>query len=253
MNQEFPLVSVIIPVYNMKDYVGETIESVLKSDYTNYEIVIVDDGSSDNSDEVCRKYADENDNIRFYIQKNAGASAARNKAIQKAAGEFILPLDGDDKISVNYISEAVKAFQNMPELKVVGSEAEFFGDREGKWELPAFSLRQLARRNQMNCSSMYRRSDWEKAGGYCEEIKGREDWDFWISILKTGGKFYRLPIVGLYYRIRKNSKRVKARQWKHEIIDKLNERHPEFFQEHLGGPLRYFREISRFINFFCRK
>lgn len=253
MSDALPLVSVIIPVYNMKDFIGETIESVLNSDYPNFEIVIVDDGSSDNSELVCTKYADEYDNIRFFRQKNAGASAARNNAINHAKGDYILPLDGDDKLSANYISEAVKAFNNNPEIKIVGSEAEFFGDREGKWELPEFSIRQLARRNQMNCSSMYRRSDWEKVGGYCEEIKGREDWDFWISLLKTGGDFYRLPIVGLYYRIRKNSKRVKARKWKHEIIDKLNERHPEFFLKHLGGPLRYFREMSRFINFFYKK
>ena len=99
---------------------------------------------------------------------------------------------------------------------------------------------------------MYRKSDWEKAGGYCEEMRGREDWDFWISLLKNGGDVYKLPIVGLHYRIRQNSKRVMARKWKKEIIDKLNERHADFLKQQLGGKLRYFREASRFINFFVK-
>lgn len=252
-NSNLPLISVIVPVYNMKNFVAETIESVLQSDYPNFELVLVDDGSTDNSAEVCSHYATQFPNVSFYRQLNLGASAARNNAIKNSTGEFILPLDGDDKITPNYLSQAAKILSENPQIKIVGSEAEFFGDRTGKWELPPFSIRQLARRNLMNCSSMYRRSDWEKAGGYCEEIRGREDWDFWISLLKTGGDFYRLPMIGLHYRIRENSKRVKARQWKHEIIDKLNERHPEFFRKHLGGPLRYFREMSRLINFFYKK
>lgn len=247
------LVSVVIPVYNMESFVAETIESVLKSDYPHIEIILMDDGSTDNSGKVCKQYNDPKKHIYYYYQDNQGASAARNNAIRKAKGAYILPLDGDDMISPCYISEAVKVLEARPEVKLVVSEAEFFGDKVGKWELPDFSLRLLARKNLMNNCSMYRKQDWEVAGGYCELLRGREDWDFWISLLKNGGEVYRLPIVGLQYRIRANSKRVRARKWKKEIIDTMNARHPEFFNEHLGGPLRYFREMSRFINFFRNK
>lgn len=246
------LVSVVIPVYNMESYVAETIESVLKSDYPHIEIILEDDGSTDNSAAVCRQYSNPEKHIYYYYQKNQGASAARNHAIQKAQGSYILPLDGDDMISPPYISEAVKVLDTRPDVKLVVSQAEFFGDKVGKWELPEFSLRLLARKNLMNNCSMYRKRDWEAAGGYCELLRGREDWDFWISLLKNGGEVYRLPMVGLYYRIRANSKRVRARKWKKEIIDTMNARHPEFFKKHLGGPLRYFREMSRFINFFSK-
>lgn len=251
--EKFPLVSVIIPVYNMQEYIAETLDSVLASDYPNFEIVVVDDGSADKSAAQCQVYADKYEKIHFYSQSNSGASAARNHAIRKSLGEYILPLDGDDKISSRYITEAVKILSIRPNVKVVASNAEFFGDRTGLWELPEFDLKLLARKNLMNCSSMYRKSDWERVGGYCEEIKGREDWDFWISMLKNGGDVFRLPIVGLHYRIRENSKRVKARKWKHEIIDKFNERHAEFFKQQLGGPLRYVRQMSSFINFFWKK
>ena len=100
--------------------------------------------------------------------------------------------------------------------------------------------------------SLYRRSDWERIGGYCEDIIAREDWEFWIAMLKDGGRVVRLPEVGLYYRVRPQSKRVSDRALKHHVIDTLNRRHPEFFERELGGPLRYRRSWSRVINFFSK-
>lgn len=247
-----PLVSVIIPVYNMEKYLAETISSVLDSTSSNFEVVIVDDGSTDDSQKVAFAFAEKDSRIRFFVQKNSGASVARNHAIRMATGKYILPLDADDLIEKEYIEKAAEVLENHQNVKLVVSRSVFFGEKQGEWELPSFSLRLLARKNLMNNCSMYRKADWQKAGGYCEEMRGREDWDFWISLLKDGGDVYKLPIVGMYYRIRKNSKRVMARKWKKEIIDKLNERHAAFFKQQLGGKLRYFREGSRFINFFIK-
>jgi len=252
INPQQPLVSVIIPVYNMEKYLAETISSVLVSTQQNFEIVIVDDGSTDDSQKVAMAFAEKDERIKFFIQKNSGASVARNHAIRMASGKYILPLDADDLVGKEYLEKAAEVLEKQQNVKLVVSRSVFFGEKQGEWELPAFSLRLLARKNLMNNCSMYRKSDWEKAGGYCEEMRGREDWDFWISLLKNGGDVYKLPIVGLHYRIRQNSKRVMARKWKKEIIDKLNERHADFFKQQLGGKLRYFREASRFINFFVK-
>lgn len=251
-NPTQPLVSVIIPVFNMEKYLAETISSVLVSTQQNFEIVIVDDGSTDDSQKVAMAFAEKDERIKFFIQKNSGASVARNHAIRMASGKYILPLDADDLVGKEYLEQAAEVLEKQQNVKLVVSRSVFFGDKQGEWELPTFSLRLLARKNLMNNCSMYRKSDWEKAGGYCEEMRGREDWDFWISLLKNGGDVYKLPIVGLHYRIRQNSKRVMARKWKKEIIDKLNERHADFFKQQLGGKLRYFREASRFINFFVK-
>lgn len=251
-NPQQPLVSVIIPVYNMEKYLAETISSVMVSTLQNFEIVIVDDGSTDDSQKVAMAFAEKDERIKFFIQKNSGASVARNHAIRMASGRYILPLDADDLIGKEYIEKAAEVLEKQQNVKLVVSRSVFFGEKQGEWELPPFSLRLLARKNLMNNCSMYRKSDWEKAGGYCEEMRGREDWDFWISLLKNGGDVYKLPVVGLYYRIRQNSKRIMARKWKKEIIDKLNERHADFFKQQLGGKLRYFREASRFINFFVK-
>ncbi|MGO8078119.1 hypothetical protein AB9F41_37935, partial [Rhizobium leguminosarum] len=78
--------------------------------------------------------------------------------------------------------------------------------------LPEFSLSLLARRNHIDTCALYRRTDFDRIGGYCEEIIAREDWDFWISLLKDGGEVVRLPEVGCYYRVRKQSKRIRDRK-----------------------------------------
>lgn len=247
-----PSVSVIIPVYNMEKYLAATISSVLASTLQNFEVVIVDDGSSDGSYGIALSFAEKDKRIKCYVQKNSGASTARNHAIRMATSKYILPLDADDLIGKEYLEMAVAVLENHPDVKLVVCRSVFWGDKEGEWELPPFSLQLLARKNLMNSCSMYRKTDWEEAGGYCEEMRGREDWDFWISLLKNGGDVYKLPIIGFYYRIRQNSKRIMARKWKKEIIDKLNERHTEFFKQQLGGKLRYFREASRFINIFVK-
>ncbi|MDO9153109.1 MAG: glycosyltransferase [Paludibacter sp.] len=249
---DLPLVSVIIPVYNMEQFLEETLQSVLASIYTNFEIVVVDDGSTDKSTEIAEKYTVQYPRVKLFSQKNKGVSAARNYAISMSKGEFILPVDADNLISKDFISNAVDVLHQRPLVKVVVPNAEFFGDKTGEWKLQPFSLKLLARKNMMDTCAMYRKSDWERIGGYCEDIIAREDWDFWISMLKNGGEVLRLDEVGLYYRIRKNSKRINDRELKKHVIEVLNSRHKLFFKQQLGGKLHYNRSWSRFFNFIIR-
>lgn len=244
------MVSVIIPVYNSSEFLEETLLSVLSSTWPNMEIVIVDDGSTDDSPAIAKRYAARHDNIRFLQQANAGTSVARNRAIAAAAGEYILPVDSDDRISPEYISLAVEAMCGHPDVKLVYSEAEFFGDRNGKFRLPPFSLRLLARRNIIHPCGLYRREDWARAGGYIADV-GREDWVFWVAMLKDGGKVVRLKHTGFYYRIRADSKRMQDRKMQNHTINVLNEMYPDFYLRELKGPLRYRRTWSRLINTCC--
>lgn len=248
MTEHFPLVSVIIPVYNMAEYLRETLDSVLASTYPAIEVVIMDDGSKDKSLAIAQEYATHDARVKAYSQPNAGACAARNHAISLAQGQYILPVDSDNTISPHFISEAIKAIHNNSDVKVVCPRADFFGERTGEWILPKFSLKTIARKNIMDTCAMYRKSDWERVGGYCEDIIAREDWEFWISILKNGGKVVKLPDIHLHYRVRKNSKRVTDRNLKKHVVDTLNRRHPEFFEQQLGGPLHYNRSWSRLFN-----
>lgn len=106
-----PLVSVIVPLYNASAYVTEALDSVLASTYRPLEVVVVDDGSKDDSLSVVQTYAKMHPEVRVLHQENAGVSVARNHAIHKAKGEYILPVDADDKIGQTYIEHAVAAMQ----------------------------------------------------------------------------------------------------------------------------------------------
>jgi glycosyltransferase involved in cell wall biosynthesis len=247
--QTRPVVSVVIPLYNMQDFIKEAIDSVLSSTYPAIEVIVVDDGSTDGSGQIAKEYAENDKRVKYYHQSNAGASSARNHAIRVSQGEYILPVDADNLISSDFIERASFTLSNNSHVKVVSSEAEYFGERTGPWKQLPFSVALLARKNLIDNCAMYRKSDWEAVGGYCDDILGREDWDFWISLLKRGGEMTRLPIVGLYYRDRINSKRKTTRHLKHTIIDQLNSRHRAFFYRTLGGKLRYNRTWSKVINF----
>src|SRR5690606_8034064 len=247
-----PLVSVVIPFFNMEEFLAQTIDWALESTYWPFEIMLVDDGSTDGGALIAEDYAQRFDHITFLRQVNQGVSVARNYGISEAKGVYILPLDGDDRICPRFIAEAVEVLQARPDVKVVTAEGEFFGDKSGYRKLPEFDIRLLARKNILHVSALYRKSDWKEAGGYCPEMKGREDWDFWISMLKTGGEVVRLPLIGYQYRIRPNSKRIQTRKLKKQINDLLNARHADFFKRVLGGPLRIHRTWSKPYNKLLR-
>lgn len=250
--KHLPLVSVVIPVYNMEAYLAETLRSVLASDYPAFEVVVMDDGSKDDSLAIARQFASADARVSVYTQPNAGACVARNQAITRTKGRYILPVDADNTISPDFIRKAVEVIESDDEVKVVAPRADFVGDRSGEWHLPPFSLSLLARKNIMDTCALYRKVDWERVGGYCEEIVAREDWEFWIAMLKDGGKVVRLSEICLHYRIRQQSKRVSDRSQKRHVVEVLNRRHPEFFERELGGTLHRRRSWSRVINFFYR-
>lgn len=243
-----PVVSVIIPLYNAAPFIGEALDSVLASTYRPLEVVVVDDGSTDGSLHIVQQYAASHSEVRVLSQPNSGVSAARNTAIRHAQGEYILPVDADDKISPDYIEHAVAAMHD--DVRVVGCRAEYFGARQSEWKLPEFSYERLARKNMIHACSLFRKADWQRVGGFCQQEIYREDWDFWLSMMELGGRYVRLSETGLYYRVQPGSRRSHAKQHKREIIDAINRRHPEYMQRYLGGPLHYHRSWSRFLNRF---
>ena len=259
-----PIVSIIVPCYNQAEYLDECLQSVLHQTYENWECIIVNDGSPDNTDEVVKKWIIKDSRFKYYYQENAGVSSARNLGILKSIGEYILPLDGDDKIAENYIKQAIEVFIKDDLLKVVYCKAEKFGDEMGEWDLPSFSLKSLALDNMIFSSALFKRRDWQKVGGYDDKmLDGLEDWEFWIAILKNGGKVLRLDITGFYYRIKLVSRQKKLDLvQKKKLFNYLGIKHPEFFVEYLGsfGELNYNLQKERIklqskkfvIDLFCK-
>lgn len=248
-----PLVSVIVPIYNAAPYLRETLDSIVASTYRPMEVVMVDDGSKDDSLQIAQDFCALHPECCVISQPNQGVSVARNNAIRHAQGQYILPVDADDKIANTLIEKAVQVIENNDDIRVVGCRCWMFGAVDKEWKLPPFSHALLARKNMIPATALYRKADWERCGGYCEEEIYREDWDFWLSMMELGGSFYQLNEVLLYYRITSDSRRTLAKGKKRIIVDAINRRHPAYMQRYLGGPLHYHRSWSRFINFFRRE
>ena len=244
-----PLVSVIVPCYNMGNFVRDSINSVLAQTYSNWECIIVDDGSTDNTGEVALQVATLDDRIKYFKKENGGLSSARNFGIHRANGQFILPLDADDIIDKNYVGEAVEAFNQNTALKLVYCEAEFFGEKTGRWILQDFNLKDLARTNMIFCTAMFKKEDWVSVNGYDENMKfGWEDWEFWISILKNGGEVKRLPLVGFFYRIRPTSMLRSMTQEEVDFLcDYVYQKHYEFIKTQLGNPIQIKTEVFYYL------
>lgn len=230
-----PLISVIVPCYNQAQYLDECLQSVLEQTYQNWECIIVNDGSPDNTEDVAKKWTEKDRRFKYLKKENGGLSSARNAGIEAAQGEWILPLDADDKIGSRYLELAEKEFGNG--YSIIYCEAEFFGEKSGKWHLPDFSLTNLAKDNIIFCSAFFKKKDWEQIGGYDVKLKiGLEDWDFNISLLKHGGNTLKLNYTGFFYRI-KNSSMIKDlnNSKKIPVLKYIEKKHIDFFHEQLGA------------------
>ncbi len=197
-----PIVSIIIPCYNQGIFLQEALESVSRyKDKAVYEIIIVNDGSTDTETlAILKQLAAKG--LHIVNQRNKGLGAARNAAIKAATGKYILPLDCDNKIKPEYISESIVLMDNDKNIDVVYGNAEYFGERTGTWETGEFNLQRLMIQNYIDACAVFRKSIMEKIGGYDENmpVMGHEDWDFWLRIAFQNGKFHYVNKVLFEYR-----------------------------------------------------
>jgi glycosyltransferase involved in cell wall biosynthesis len=234
-----PLISVIVPCFNQASYLPEALTSVMAQTYTNWECIIVNDGSPDDTHKVAQEWLEKDARFKYVKKVNGGLSSARNVGIKSSDGTFILPLDADDKISDDYLELALKLFIQDSKLKVVYCKAEKFGAETGEWLLQNFSRKALALDNMIFCAAIYRKSEWKRVGGYdVKMVYGLEDWEFWIAILKNGGTVKKLDSVCFYYRVKEVSM-IKSlhndavkQQLKYEY---LSFKHIDFFLAELGS------------------
>ena len=181
------LVSVIIPNYNHAQYLGEAIQSVLNQDYQNFEIIVVDDGSTDNSQEVITSFGNR---VQYIWQENRGLSAARNTGIRAAKGDFIGVLDADDKYEPNFMSTLVSILVENPDADGVYCGYQFVDhldnplpQREARL-IPANQLyKALVDGNFLVPESvLVRRHCYENIGFFDETLSACEDLDMWLRI-----------------------------------------------------------------------
>ena len=154
-----PKVSVIVPSYNLGKYLPETLESVMAQSFTDWECIIVENGSTDGSKDIVGAFARKDGRfVPLFLQENVGVAAARNRGLDLAKGEYILFLDADDIISKTYMAQAVLALDADPTLTVVYGKAQRFGS-ETSWDLPQFSMDTMLSRNCLYISCFFRKAD----------------------------------------------------------------------------------------------
>ncbi|GBE13212.1 chondroitin synthase [bacterium BMS3Abin13] len=229
-----PRVSVIIPCYNQGQFIDEAVASVLAQSFQDFEIIIVNDGSTD--EETCRILAGyDRPKTRVVATENQGLAAARNNGIREAGGRYILPLDADDRIGPAYLERAVRLLDERAELGIVYCRAQLFGAVDTEWRLPQFSLEEMLLDNVIFCSALFRRQDWQRVGGYDQDLKyGWEDYDFWLSLLELGRRVYRIPEILFYYRVSADSMvRARPRRHKLETFTAIYRKHQPLFSEHI--------------------
>jgi len=181
--------SIIVPCYNYSKYLEECISSIVTQVYTDYEIIIVNDGSIDNTKEIATnlitKYSDAN--ICLLEQKNTGQPAiSRNNGINKSNGKYILCLDADDKISSNYLQEAIDIFKKNKKVSIVFPNLQHFGDDETYVEFSDNDFQLVFTQNCFLVSSIFEKKVWSDSGGYSTNVPGYEDWDFWVNAVSRG-------------------------------------------------------------------
>jgi glycosyltransferase involved in cell wall biosynthesis len=226
-------VSIIMPCYNYGKYVDEAVNSVLDQTFQDFEIIIVNDGSTDNfTNELLSNY--NKPKTKVISIKNQGPSIARNIGIEHATGEYILPLDADDKIESTYLEKGVELLDKNPKLGIVYCEAEYIGERVGKWELPPYSFEHFILENMIFSTAFFRKSAWKKVGGYNPNmIHGMEDYDFWISLIELGMEVYRIPESLFYYRVKVESRTTKLNDYNLEMFVQIYHNHEELYSKNI--------------------
>lgn len=114
-----PLISIIVPMFNAEKYIAVCIESVLKQTYKNVELILINDGSTDWTEKICKEFEQDNTKIRYFYQENGGVSSARNKGLFKAKGRYVLFVDSDDYVEKTYVENLYQSMENA-DLSVCG-------------------------------------------------------------------------------------------------------------------------------------
>jgi glycosyltransferase involved in cell wall biosynthesis len=194
-------VSVVIPCFNHGEFLPEAVGSVANIGRDDIELIVVDDGSTD---ERTRKEMDAlpAQGTKVVQQENKGLAGARNAGISASHGEYIFPLDADDRLRTGWIDRAIRILDSDPKVGVVYGDAECFGIRTGRWHVGPFDPNKLLQWNYIHASALYRRSVWEQNRGYdgTMPVQGLEDWDFWLGALEHGWQFVYVPDVFFDYR-----------------------------------------------------
>lgn len=235
-----PLVSVVIPCYNQAQYLREAVESVAAQSYPQREIVIVDDGSPDDTRAVAQALTAEFPYLPISLveQANGGLSRARNAGIAQARGRYILPLDADDKIHPEMLAKCVDLLESRPDIAIAYTDYQHFGDVDFVQRTPEYDFTVLSTQKCLHtATALYRKAAWTATGGYkANMVWGMEDWEFWIHCGKLGYFGHRIPEALFYYRAKLAGSMIQVqRAHFEELWARIVLNHPDLYPGEIQG------------------
>jgi GT2 family glycosyltransferase len=210
-HQSAPRVSVITPAYNAALYIEHTLDSAIRQTFTDFELLIVDDGSTDQTRQIAEQYAKRDARVRVIHQPNRGIAAARNAALVRARGQYLALLDSDDLWFPSYLEEQLAILTHHPNLAILSANALNFGgplDGEPLLGETADSglrmvslLRLVEVEDSMSIQAIFRRDVAAQIGAFDENLRRSEDYDFWLRAAHAGFQIAVNPKpLGLYRR-----------------------------------------------------
>ena len=235
-----PRVSIIIPVFNAGRFLARALDSVEAQTERDFEVVVVDDGSIDRRTHKILDQAAERPGVTVHRTENRGPSAARNLAIERSRGAYILPLDADDYLAPTYLEKTIPVLDAEPALGVVYTWVGLVGGHHGTWKTGGFGVRELLTRCTIHVTSLYRRRLWEDVGGYDPRfVESCEDWDLWLGAAARGWKGRCVPEVLVYYRRSASSREKHARTpgVSAQLMRTLVEKHRPLYLAHVEDAL----------------
>lgn len=225
----FCKVSVIMPCFNHGEFLREAVASVTNTKRDDIELIVVDDGSTD---EQTRKEMDAlcAQGIEVIRQENKGLAAARNAAVAAAQGQYIFPLDADDRLRPDWVDRGIGILDSQADVGVVYGDAQNFGASAERFGM-AFDLERFLFQNYIHCSALYRRSIWQQNGGYdgTMPVQGFEDWDFWMGALEHGWRLMYVPEVFFEYRRAEQSMLTRGKPFEEQVREFVAKKHGDLY------------------------
>jgi glycosyltransferase involved in cell wall biosynthesis len=226
-------VSVVIPCHNYAAFLGEAIESALNQTHQPIEVIVVDDGSEDNTREVASRYP-----VKLVAQAQRGVCVAVNSGVDASTGAFVMRLDADDVMEPTYVAETLAALEKRPDTHFAYTEVGYFGAATGSYAIEEFDFETLAERNYIHGSALMRRESFDQIGGLDPRLASArcEDWDLWLAFAERGMRGVCVPKRLLRYRQHQGRSRNtlawrSAQLWRRNFVmaARLQDNHPTIF------------------------
>lgn len=229
-----PILSIIIPCYNSESTLESTLESVISQDFQDWEAIIINDGSTDRTEDIALKWVEKDKRFQYFAKPNEGLGKTRNFGIAHSNGIYILPLDSDNQLIQDFTKGAITILENNQDVGVVHGDAEYFGERNGLWKVAEYDFNKILAGNYIDACAIFRKKEWVDTGGYDENMpyQGHEDWEFWIALGILNIKFHHLNKITFKYFVSKDSMiRSFTVKMMNMNIDYLFKKYSQYYQK----------------------